>query len=314
MATIKENIYTLSELAQQNGWSFDMWSNQAAHMQYPYYRDKVWEDCPVSNPVNRPVPNPCVIASRGICSELEEAQRTAITDLGFEMVTQCFWVSNNPDQEGWSGYSGCIIRKNGADITLDQMWVPEMKQVALQHGIDVRDYNVAGYFPWGAWGATKETVSAELMKLINLGLGGSFVRHDYPGGGYIYLPYILYIQSIYKMLNACTCGDWVNDECVSQTERRQIRVCTPAGCDLEEQIVPDATCATPCTCDPQWTPGDCISDTHRRMTRACVPAGCAAEVLDVPDPSCASPAPSAILPLALLGGSALLGMLLMRRK
>ena len=46
-------------------------------------------------------------------------------------------------------------------------------------------------------------------------------------------------------ITTCICTEWVNAECVSNTERRQIRVCEPGGCDVEERIIPDFSCQLP---------------------------------------------------------------------
>ena len=43
----------------------------------------------------------------------------------------------------------------------------------------------------------------------------------------------------------CTCTPWQNAECISETQRRQTRTCTPAGCDIEERIVNDPSCGVP---------------------------------------------------------------------
>ena len=43
-------------------------------------------------------------------------------------------------------------------------------------------------------------------------------------------------------LAPCTCTVWVNAECTSPGKRRQTRICTPAGCDIEERIIDDPTC------------------------------------------------------------------------
>jgi len=41
----------------------------------------------------------------------------------------------------------------------------------------------------------------------------------------------------------CECTPWVDGECVDESHRRQVRTCTPAGCDSEERIIHDASCA-----------------------------------------------------------------------
>jgi len=40
----------------------------------------------------------------------------------------------------------------------------------------------------------------------------------------------------------CSCTPWVNAECTAIGKRRQTRTCTPAGCDIEERIIDDASC------------------------------------------------------------------------
>ena len=44
---------------------------------------------------------------------------------------------------------------------------------------------------------------------------------------------------------ACECTDWVDAECVDSSHRRQVRICIPPGCDIEEQIIDDPSCAQP---------------------------------------------------------------------
>ena len=41
---------------------------------------------------------------------------------------------------------------------------------------------------------------------------------------------------------SCSCGSWVNRECVRDNYRRQTRTCTPSGCDMESREVLDASC------------------------------------------------------------------------
>jgi hypothetical protein len=40
----------------------------------------------------------------------------------------------------------------------------------------------------------------------------------------------------------CTCTPWVNGACTAVGKRHQTRTCTPAGCDIEEQDIDDASC------------------------------------------------------------------------
>lgn len=40
----------------------------------------------------------------------------------------------------------------------------------------------------------------------------------------------------------CICTEWQDAGCISTTQRKYIRTCTPAGCDVEEQIVDDPSC------------------------------------------------------------------------
>jgi hypothetical protein len=103
----------------------------------------------------------------------------------------------------------------------------------------------------------------------------------------------------------CECDSWQDAGCVSETERRQTRVCTPAGCDIEEQTVADDSCAAPCSCTA-WTDAGCISETTRRMARTCTPAGCESEEVFVEDPSCAEPEPepNILVPLVIAGAAA----------
>lgn len=40
----------------------------------------------------------------------------------------------------------------------------------------------------------------------------------------------------------CTYTPWVNGACIAVGKRHQTRTCTPAGCDIEEQDINDASC------------------------------------------------------------------------
>ena len=40
----------------------------------------------------------------------------------------------------------------------------------------------------------------------------------------------------------CECSEWLNAECINETQRRIVRTCTPAGCDIEEDIIGDSSC------------------------------------------------------------------------
>jgi len=84
----------------------------------------------------------------------------------------------------------------------------------------------------------------------------------------------------------CGCTEWQNAECISETQRKQVRTCTPAGCDIEERAIDDPSCAISCTCTP-WQDAECISETQRRQVRTCTPAGCDIEERAIDDPSCA---------------------------
>lgn len=47
----------------------------------------------------------------------------------------------------------------------------------------------------------------------------------------------------------CECTAWIDAECISETQRRQTRTCTPSGCDEEERVISDASCGvTPPVC------------------------------------------------------------------
>ena len=62
-------------------------------------------------------------------------------------------------------------------------------------------------------------------------------------------PFTACIEEItLRIQKSCTCGDWVNRECVDDTHRRQTRTCTPSGCDTEERTIYDASCI-PGTCN-----------------------------------------------------------------
>jgi len=64
-----------------------------------------------------------------------------------------------------------------------------------------------------------------------------------------------YNDSCHSVPQECTCTEWENKECISDTERRQERVCNPSGCDVEERIVEDESCyeEPPTKKFPYWT-------------------------------------------------------------
>ncbi len=88
----------------------------------------------------------------------------------------------------------------------------------------------------------------------------------------------------------CECTNWINGECISDTQRRQIRTCDPPGCNDEERIVDDSSCYIPPLCEcTNWVNVECISDSQRRQTRACDPPGCNDEERIIDDSSCYIP-------------------------
>jgi hypothetical protein len=54
-----------------------------------------------------------------------------------------------------------------------------------------------------------------------------------------------YIGSYKWACAVCECGAWQNAECVSATQRRRVRTCTPEGCASGEQFIADPTCGAP---------------------------------------------------------------------
>lgn len=61
------------------------------------------------------------------------------------------------------------------------------------------------------------------------------------GGGLIAAAIVAYF--LLKKKEECTCTNWQNAECISNTQRRQTRTCDPSGCDVEERIIDDPSCA-----------------------------------------------------------------------
>ena len=110
----------------------------------------------------------------------------------------------------------------------------------------------------------------------------------------------------------CECSDWLNAECINETQRRQVRTCTPAGCEIEEQIIYDGSCATPCTCTP-WLNAECINETQRRIVRTCTPTGCDIEELVIEDSSCAAK-PFPIVPVIIAGGGLAAAYFILKKK
>jgi hypothetical protein len=48
---------------------------------------------------------------------------------------------------------------------------------------------------------------------------------------------------LYTPPTACNCTDWIAAECVSSTQRKYTRICTPSGCDVEMKYENDPSCA-----------------------------------------------------------------------
>jgi hypothetical protein len=244
--TVKENVFELSRLSYENGWPLEIYTNEAA-MANPatIFRDKDYEDCPVSNPLTRPV-NSQVLKAYYLCTELQSGELAAIQNLGFGTRNQCFWSTLDPNS-GWTGTSGCHIQYNGRELTLDELWIADMAGYAYQAGLNVKPYSGgAQYFSWGVWGATMAEAQAQVNALIAMGFGGSLNRFD-DSGGYIWVPSMCYLSSIYRMASytpPCECSAWQNAEC-TELGRRRVRTCTPSGCALEEQFIVDPTCGTP---------------------------------------------------------------------
>jgi len=64
-------------------------------------------------------------------------------------------------------------------------------------------------------------------------------------------PYVLnanntdYLALSNKYQGVCSCTDWMAAECVSNTQRKYTRICTPSGCDVETKYENDPACAAP---------------------------------------------------------------------
>jgi len=100
-------------------------------------------------------------------------------------------------------------------------------------------------------------------------------------------------NEIYNILmGQCSCSGWADGECgggaCADDTLEQTRTCTPPGCFLESQCVPDASCEA-CTCDV-WQDGECgggsCAADMREQTRSCTPPGCLPESQCVADASC----------------------------
>jgi hypothetical protein len=245
--TVKENVFELSRLSYEHGWSLEIYTNEAAMFDpATIFRDKDYEDCPVSNPLTRPVNSP-VLKEYNLCIDLQSDELATIQNLGFGTRNQCFWSTLNPDT-GWSGMSGCHIQYNGRELTTEEMWIADMAGFANLAGLNVKPFSGGGaqYFPWGVWGATKDEAWAQVDALIAMGFGGGLNRFT-DSGGYIWVPTVCYLPSIYRMASytpPCECTLWQNAEC-TELGRRQVRTCTPPGCFSEVQYILDPTCGSP---------------------------------------------------------------------
>lgn len=140
MPNVKKSIGEYYQLAKTKGWSSCMirtnqmraYRREKGHCGY-YDPDK--EDCP-SYAVHQFIDGP-VLMSRRDCSSMSSEHRDALTGLGFTLKEQCFWCLEYPGSGGL-GFTYCLIRNSTRDLTEEEMWLPELKQRAIDMGYDIR--------------------------------------------------------------------------------------------------------------------------------------------------------------------------------
>jgi hypothetical protein len=125
------------------------------------------------------------------------------------------------------------INLNGKNNTLYNIWVEGAQigtyfsSASYNNFTRGKIYNTLNYDLYLSSGSNYNYVCVEF--------NNSKVR-DYGTGNSINV-------CLYAPSPTCNCTDWVAAECVSNTQRKYTRVCTPSGCDVETKYENDASCA-----------------------------------------------------------------------
>lgn len=196
MVTVKENVKEFYKAAKNQNWGgFNVYPNQLKVIRrekgHCGYYDPDMEDCP-ADAIHTFVDG-SVLSFRG-CIWLSETQKTVISALGLSTKDQCFWCLEYPGSGG-SGYRYCHILYAGRELTVDELWLTDLKQRAIDLGYDVRNSTEA-IIGWGFYGDTyNEAYNAIMNFRDETGISGGFSGFSH-GSGYIWTVTYLYAPSM----------------------------------------------------------------------------------------------------------------------
>ena len=194
--TVKGNVAEFYRKAKAEQWyDFNVYANEVkVHGECGYY-DPDKEECS-TNDLHHFIYG-SVLSTYNDCSDLSQAKKDTISTLGFTEKFQCFWCRDCPTCGG-IGVTNCHIQYNGRELTVDELWLPDLKERAIALGYVVQDVpeSVIG---WGIYGTTMEEVSDNYFAFTDeTGVMGSASRYSV-AGGYAYCQEVIYAFSMVEI-------------------------------------------------------------------------------------------------------------------
>ena len=187
--TIKENVAEFYRAAEHNGWGSNLiMPNQVKrHGGDCGYYDPNKEGCP-SDAIHAFIDGEVMYLNGGCGDSYHPESVDALITLGFQLKDQCFWCLDYPGSGGM-GYSNCLVMAGNRQLSLDELWITDLKQRAVDLGYIVKDNyeaGVEGYLGWGIYGDTNEVAYANFIAFTKeTGACGSARRYS-SGSGFVW--------------------------------------------------------------------------------------------------------------------------------
>jgi len=198
---IKQKVKEFYKKAtEEKWWDWEVYANEKQQFDTERcvaYRQK--DDCPSDSLIGF-IDGPA-LGYGDWCSEMPDAQRNfLVEELGFELETQCFWCEHADGSA--SGVNACHIKYNGRYLTANELWLPEVKQLAIDLGYDIRDCSGEPecHIGWGFWGETENDAFNALMNFreeTGIWFGSASLIRYFPNG-YLYVIDSLYACGLYN--------------------------------------------------------------------------------------------------------------------
>lgn len=165
--TVKGNVKEFYKASKVNSWgAYTVFVNERSSM----------------SSFSQTTGGPCLVFTRKY-EYLTDAEKNAINTLNFQ--TYPIRHARSLDGGGTLYSSHVHIRYSGRELTADELWIPDIKQRAIEMGYDIRS-NSQAIIGWGFYGATKQDAYNAYRDFVQkTGVSGSATRYS-SGGGYIW--------------------------------------------------------------------------------------------------------------------------------